>query len=304
MSTKKQESKPVVAPQKSITYQQISETTRSANGEVMFTPEMVKVMHKTVAKGTNTIEFLHFLQVANASNLNPFLKEIWCYKDHKDNLIMFAGRDGFLKAAQNNKTYAGIRSCEVCENDEFEIDVANNKVVHKIKGLGDRGKITGAYAIAFRKDGEPTIEIAEMKTYDKKKFTWSSHPASMIKKVAEIAALKKAFGLSTMQNEDDFNVVQDTALPLDTSVVNENVKDAKVSNALGEVYNAMVTKIEAATTPAKLKILGKNLKTQTDSGLLSEEALASLNEKFEEKMLQLENKLNAKQNEQDKTESK
>jgi len=169
------------------------------------TPETVKVIHDNVAKGTTLSELTYFLNVAKGVGLNPFNKEIWCYKDNKGNLIVFAGRDGFLKNAQTNPSFNGIRSSEVKEEDEFEIDIAQNQIKHKV-GKGARGKIIGAYAIVFRKDGEPTIVYVEFERYNKKYNTWSSHPEDMIKKVAESKALKLAFGISGLQLEEDFEV--------------------------------------------------------------------------------------------------
>lgn len=198
--------------------QKIANELEVIEGEQL-TPNKLLVLQQSVAKKTNATELFYFLSVAKTIGLNPFNKEIWCYKDNKNNLIIFAGRDGLLRKAQSNPAFNGIRSMEVCENDEFSIDVANNKITHNIKDLLNRGKITGAYSIVFRKEGEPTIEVVNMKTYDKKYNTWGSHPEEMIKKVAESHALKKAFGITGVQIEDDFQVKNDVVYPLNKEVV-------------------------------------------------------------------------------------
>lgn len=186
---------------------------------VGYSPEQVAIIKNTVAKGTTNIELAYFLQVAQTIGLSPFNKEIWCYKDTKGNLLVFAGRDGFLKKAQDNPNFAGIRSCEIRATDKFSIDVANKKIFHEVEKWGDeRGPIKGAYAIVFRKDGEPTIEIADFARYNKKFFVWKSHPEAMIKKVAETNALKKAFGITGVQSEYDFDVKKEIAVPLEASV--------------------------------------------------------------------------------------
>ena len=174
----------------------------------------IALIKSTVAKGTTDTELAYFINVCKSVQLNPFNKEIWCYKDNKGNLLVFTGRDGFLSKAQSNPAFNGIRSCEVCENDEFSLDIANNKIKHTF-GKGERGKIIGAYAIAFRKDGEPTIEYVNIGDYDKKQFTWNTHKAAMIKKVAETNALKKGFGISGVQSEYDFEIKNNIALPLE-----------------------------------------------------------------------------------------
>jgi len=202
-----------------------------------YSPEEIAVIKKTVAKNTTDAELALFAKTCKTLDLNPFNKEIWCYKDNKGNLLVFTGRDGFLSKAQSNHAFNGIRSSEVCEEDEFEIDIANNKIKHTF-GKGDRGKILGAYAIAFRKDGEPTIEYADIKNYDKNQFTWNTHKAAMIKKVAETNALKKGFGISGVQSEYDYEVKNDTAIPIaqnqDVNILNK-IKEAGTKEELSEI---------------------------------------------------------------------
>jgi len=59
----------------------------------------IATIQSTVAKGTSKVELAFFLSLAKSVGLNPFNKEIWCYKDNKGNLLIFSGRDGFLKKA-------------------------------------------------------------------------------------------------------------------------------------------------------------------------------------------------------------
>lgn len=186
-----------------------------------YSSEEVAIVKSSVAKNTTDTELAYFLNVCKSVQLNPFNKEIWCYKDNKGNLLVFTGRDGFLSKAQSNPAFNGIRSSEVCANDKFELDIANAKIIHTSNGK-DRGVIIGAYAIAFRKDGEPTIEYVDIKDYDKKQFTWNTHKADMIKKVAETKALKKGFGISGVQSEYDFDIKNDVAIPL---VVNDDITE-------------------------------------------------------------------------------
>lgn len=180
-----------------------------------FTTEEIGVIKNTIAKGTTNTELALFLFTAQSMGLNPLHKEIWCYKDGKGNVLTFAGRDGFLTKAQQSKKYRGIRSSEVRENDVFSLDIANNDIKHQ-KEFKNPGKIIGAYCIAFVHDGEPTVEWCDFDTYNKSFGAWKSHPADMIKKVAETHALKKAFGISGLQSEHDWEFTGDKAYPIDT----------------------------------------------------------------------------------------
>ena len=92
------------------------------------------------------------------------------------------------------------------------------KVTHKF-GIGERGKIIGAYFIATPKGTDRAIvEWADASVYDKKQNVWNSHKGEMIQKVVEVHGLKKAYGISGLQYEDDFQVVNGVVHPLDTEV--------------------------------------------------------------------------------------
>lgn len=167
----------------------------------------IEIIRRQCAKGTNDQELVYFLKLAKAVKLNPLIKEIWCYKIGTE-LLCFAGRDGFLSTAQRSPRYNGLRSGVIRAKDEYSIDIPNGKIDHKItKPLSERGEILYGYAFAFIKDGEPTVEIAEWKTFNKGKNAWKTHPEDMIKKVAECHALKKAFGIHGLYLEEDFGYI-------------------------------------------------------------------------------------------------
>lgn len=184
-----------------------------------FKAEEIAIIKNTVAKGVSNTELAYFLNVAKSVNLSPFNKEIWCYKDNKGNLLVFAGRDGFLKRAQESPLWNGMTSFEVCANDVFDMDVSSGLVNHR-PDFKDRGAIIGAYAIVRPKGCDlTTIEWAAIAVYDKKQFTWSTNKADMIKKVAEIHALKKAFGITILQSDLDWDIKGNVAVPITSDIV-------------------------------------------------------------------------------------
>lgn len=199
----------------------------------IYQPEQIGVIQKNVAKGTTMNELAYFLNVCKTNGMNPFNKEIWCYKDHKKNLVIFTGRDGFLKKAQEHENYGGMRSSEVRKNDEFEADIPNGLIHHKVSSFGDRGEIVGAYAFVFRLSGEATVELVKFSEYNKGYSVWKTHPAEMIKKVAESKALKKAFGLlPNVQSEYDFDVKGEVVVP------NNKVSDDEKLDRLKTIFAA------------------------------------------------------------------
>jgi phage recombination protein Bet len=217
-----------------------------------FKSEEVAIIKNTVAKNTTDTELAYFLNVAKSVDLSPFNKEIWCYKDGKGNVLVFAGRDGFLKRAQQSQLWNGMTSFEVCEKDFFEMNVATATVTHK-PAFKDRGNIIGAYAIVKPKGCElATVEWADISVYDKKQFTWNTHKAEMIKKVAEIHALKKAFGITIIQSDMDWEVKDNLAIPITTEIKTDiETAEQKILDALNEYTGDDVEEIRSTLVQAK-----------------------------------------------------
>jgi hypothetical protein len=140
-----------------------------------------------------------------------------------------------LSKAQSNPAFNGIRSCEVCKTDEFTIDIANGKITHTFSNKDKREEIVGAYAIAFRKGGEPTVEYANIKDYDKGQFTWKTHKAAMIKKVAETNALKKGFGISGVNSEYDFDVKDNIVMPIEPTKADIEIKNKELIDTISNL---------------------------------------------------------------------
>lgn len=181
----------------------------------VYTPEQIAIIKETVAKGFSDMELAYFLNVAKVYQLNPFTKQIWGYKDTKGNIIVFAGRDGFLAKAQSDKRWNGIASDVIREDETYEINIATGHISH-VKDVLSKAKIIGAYAICRPKNCEiSTIEWADFDTYNKGYNVWKSDPAAMIKKVAESHCLAKAYGISGLSCEEDFDIKNDIAITID-----------------------------------------------------------------------------------------
>lgn len=187
--------------QQLISYEKMSELSGTPK-------EMIQIIHKNVAKNTTVSELAYFLTFSKSIGLNPLNKEIWCYKDTQGNLIMFTGRDGFLKKNKEMGSYMGMKSSDVCEFDEFEIDMIEGTVKHKISN--NRGKtILGAYCIVEHKDKLPTIVWLDFDEYNLGQAKWKTAPKMMIKKCAQSAALREAAGMTGIQMEESAIVKND-----------------------------------------------------------------------------------------------
>lgn len=147
------------------------------------------------------LEFSFLIQLGKATQLNPFMKEIWVVKYRKRNrdtgkfeelpAQIFIGRDGYRKAAQRQADYEYHQVNAVYTKDQFNII---NDEIHHAYGFGNRGELMGAYCIVKRKKASrPTYVMVSMDEYNLRQSLWEAKPETMIKKVAEAQALRQAF---------------------------------------------------------------------------------------------------------------
>jgi len=195
-----------------------------------FNKNIISILHRSVAKNTSISELAYFLSYAKGIGLNPLNKEIWCYKNNRDDVLIFTGRDGFLKKNKENPLYRGMRSSEVCENDTFSLDMIEGKIEHKITN-GERGKPIGAYAIVSIEGQRDTIKWLDFDEYNLKQAKWNTAPKMMIKKCAESAALKEAAGMTGIQSEESFAIKDNIAYSMD-DMKKETVKEDKEAERL------------------------------------------------------------------------
>ena len=198
-----------------------------------FSEDQINVIKSQIAKGATDNELKMFVAIAQKYDLDPFLKELWFIKQAKkqstnrkgpdgkyiwdyprnnDGTIDYSGaetliytsRDGYLKIAQRDQHWKGIISFAVCENDTFEIDAENYRVIHKFGAK--RGKIIGAWAKVDHKINRPVITYVPFNEYYSEKSTvWKQYPTAMIVKVAEVFALKRQFGISGLVTREEMS---------------------------------------------------------------------------------------------------
>lgn len=172
----------------------------TVNHAALWSREQIDVIKETVAKGATDAQLQMFLALAARYGLDPFAKEIWCVNMGGGMTIM-ASRDGYLKAAQRDLDFKGLKSFVVRQGDHFEIDPANDTVSHKFGA--QRGAILGAWAMACHAKRPPVIVWAEFAEYNKGNQVWKTYPSAMIQKVAEVMALKRQFGINGLVTQEE-----------------------------------------------------------------------------------------------------
>ena len=150
-----------------------------------------------------------FLQLCKARWLNPFLKEAYLIKyDHVSPATMVVGKDAFMKRAELHPEYDGFEAGIIVETEGKEgFVIADNCRVGTF--YYDNEILLGGWAKVYRKDHKHPVEITvNMREFSTGKSSWNKMPATMIRKVALVQALREAFPseLSGMYDQSEMGV--------------------------------------------------------------------------------------------------
>jgi phage recombination protein Bet len=164
------------------------------HGPVKLSPNIIR---RYLVNGQGNVtdeEVVMFINLCRYQQLNPFLKEAYLIKySNSDPATMVVGKDTFLKRAGRDPQYDGSKA---------GIYVQRDKSVEKRVGtlVLPNEKLVGGWAEIYRKNWQHPIEISvSFQEYEGKKKDgtttrqWSRMPATMIRKVALVQALREAF---------------------------------------------------------------------------------------------------------------
>jgi phage recombination protein Bet len=139
-----------------------------------YTPEQLELIKSTVAKGATNDELKLFLYRAINLGLDPMKPGlIYFIKYGNSPGTVVVGLDGFRSIAAKSGLHSGT-----------ERGVTRD----------DNGKLISAWCKVYRKDwNHPAFEEVPLSEYNTGKALWQKMPETMLKKVAECAALRMAF---------------------------------------------------------------------------------------------------------------
>lgn len=149
--------------------------------------DKIQLLKDTYAKSLNNSQFEVFCHIASKMNLDPIKKEIYGMIVG-GRLVTIVGIDGFRKIAHETGDYMGMDPITIVRNiDSNKIMTANCTVYKHVHGE----------KCAF----SATVQFEE---YNTGKNNWKSMPETMISKVVESHALRKAFpALSQVYGEEE-----------------------------------------------------------------------------------------------------
>lgn len=223
------------------------------------------------------IEFSFLVQLGRATQLNPFMREIWAVK-YKQGVpaSIFLGRDGYRKAAQRQKDYEYHQVNAVYSKDEFRI--VNDEIQHNY-GFSNRGDLIGSYCIVKRKSSyKYTYVMVTMEEYSLPQSLWKTKPETMIKKVAEAQALRQSFQEVLSGTYSDAEMPQEEKPSF--HIVQGNTQTEKLNNLLNESV------VDADTGEL---IESKKIFVQGSNDILAnEEQIQAIKDLFAQKKLSIE----------------
>ena len=162
-------------------------------------------------------EVAMFLNLCKFQKLNPFLREAYLIKYGSQPATIVTGKEAITKRAMRSPNYAGQQAGVVVLTEDGTLENRIGSIVLEDETL------VGGWAKVFVKGYEYPIEITVAfdeyvvrKSSGEINSQWSKRPATMIRKVALVQALREAFpeDLAGMYSTEEMNV-DDSILPVD-----------------------------------------------------------------------------------------
>ena len=172
-------------------------------------------------------EAVAFLNLCKFAGLNPWLHEAYCIKFGSDPATMVTGKEAFLKRAEAHPAYDGAKAGVIVEAEDGELIYREGSFTRKEETL------VGGWAEVFRKDKNHSMreevsfdEYAVRKKDGSLNSQWSKKPATMIRKVALVQALRESFPayFGGMYTSEEVGVEEPAAMDIGTQA--EVIPDA------------------------------------------------------------------------------
>ena len=163
--------------------------------EVKLTPDTVK-RYLVSGDPTNVTvqEIVMFMNLCKFQHLNPFLKEAYLIKYGSQPATIVTGKSALEKRAARCEGYRGFKAGVVVINTAGELENLIGTLV--LRGEELVGGWCDVYVERFTEPISVTVSLEEYigrKKDGSVNSQWSGKPATMIRKVAKMQALREAF---------------------------------------------------------------------------------------------------------------
>lgn len=205
-----------------------------AGQEVKLSYSIVK---NFLTKGNGNVtdqDLTQFISICKYNQLNPFLNEAYLVKFADKPAQMIVSKEALLKRAETHEAYKGIQAGVIVMRDGQPVELEGCFYLPS-------DTLVGGWAKVYRNDRDyPYISKVKLSEYDKKQSTWNAIPSTMIRKVAEVQALREAFPtqLGALYTEEEQSI---------------QVEDGKAEVVKEEIKEKANKKEISVTPPTELK---------------------------------------------------
>lgn len=171
------------------------------------------IIRKYLVNGGGNVtdqEVTMFLNLCRYQHLNPFLREAYLIKFGNNPATIVTGKEAITKRAMRNPTFAGQQAGVVVRDNK------TGQIENRMGSLVLEGEtLVGGWAKVYVKGYQVPIEAAvsfgeyvSTKSDGTVNSQWAKKPATMIRKVALMQALREAFpdDLGGMYSSDEIGV--------------------------------------------------------------------------------------------------
>lgn len=208
--------------------------------QVKLTPAIVKNYMISGNKDAVTDqEIAMFMNLCKFSGLNPWIKEAYCIKYGSEPATMVVGKEAFQKRAESHPAFDGFDAGIIVIDESGNITYRQGTMKLPTETL------LGGYAEVWRKDRTHStrIEVSFDEYAGRKKDgtlngQWSKKPATMIRKVALVQALRETFpnNLGGMYTAEEQSVEEAPLQDIPAEVIDADT---------GEIVDAEVVNVES-----------------------------------------------------------
>ena len=217
------------------------------NGQLILTPKHLDLIKTQIAKDATKQELDLFLMMAYRTRLDPLMRQLYFIK-YGNNVSYVTSIDGYRIVAHRTNEFAGV-------NEPVYSYDKNEKLTHCSISVY---KFVGGIKCAFT----AKVKFSE---YNTGKNMWSKIPETMIAKVAEAHALRKAFpqDLSGIYTTDEMDQAKRESEPQKKKVERISRSQARVITQLIEEKELEVDRVKAFVKKAyKCTSVGQMTKEQ------------------------------------------
>jgi phage recombination protein Bet len=194
-------------------------------GMVSLTPKTVRDYLVPADSSVTDQEVIMFLELCKYQKLNPFLREAYLVKYGNSPASIVTGKEVFTQRAQADPKFAGFEAGITIRRSDGKIQRRDGSL------LLSNERLLGGCAKVYIKDYAVPLfdEVALAEYIGKKKDgtptkMWTEKPATMIRKVALVHALREAFPdkFKGLYSQEEINTVDTARLPTNEVELNRD----------------------------------------------------------------------------------